>query len=217
MKIGIVSAIYVTNQRHFELAERSLQTFTDSKHEIINIGVVNKLNSEYKKLESYYHHMMDNDENCLASAWNKGIDLALKLKCDYVIVANLDVELDPNCIDNFIVGATYTQDAIMWVGRIKNEAYYGDSHPNDFSLFMINLKTINTLGAFDERFKPAYFEDQEMIARIKHKGYHYTRIDGATYLHHGQQTVKNDSEISDIVGAMWARNQELYHEIISNY
>lgn len=217
MKIGIVSAIYITNERHYELAVKSLQTFKDSRHEIINIGVVNKLNPEYEDIEQYYYHMIDNDENCLASAWNKGIDWALALECDYVIVANLDVELDPNCIDNFVVGATYTQDAIMWVGHIKNETYYGEEHPNDFSLFMLNSKTIKTIGKFDERFKPAYYEDLEFKSRIRHKGYHYTRIIGATYLHHGQQTVKNDNEIGDIVGAMWAKNEALYHEIISNY
>lgn len=216
MKVGVVTVAYITKKEHYTLALEAYKSMV-FKGELLKILVINKLNKEFVNLKTFNDIVIVNDENCLASAWNKGIELAINSGCEYVIVPNLDTVFYPECFNRLIDGSVNNPNNVMWFATISNEGYAGDSHPNDFSCFVVHKSFFETCGRFNERFKPAYFEDSEMKARIKHKGYGTKRIDNAFYLHFQGSTVKNDSDIGTTVNEAWAINQEIYNEIVSNY
>jgi GT2 family glycosyltransferase len=126
----------------------------------------------------------------LAKAWNRGIKDAVKDACDYIIVSNDDVMFAPqtieqavqwmendtnidllgftNVIDTFsdpfeIVFAEEDQVFIPHDIPSANGIYSDDM----FSLFMIRSTFFDKFGTFDENFDPAWWEDTDMLYRIK--------------------------------------------------
>lgn len=218
MKIGVVTAIYIATNKHYQLTLNSMNSITSREHELYRIGVANHVEDDYvETVSSLYDHYFLNDENCLSSAWNKGIKDAIENGCEKILVSNLDVVYNEDTIDNLIKGSELYSNSVMWFPTISYEIYENERHPNDFSSFLVNKDFLDKVGGFHEGFKPAYFEDLEMRARIDHLGFTTKRIVDSHYVHLGQQTVKSDGTIHQIVGEAWKANEELYKQIISSY
>lgn len=62
----------------------------------------------------------------------------------------------------------------------------------DYSCFAIGRKYCETIGEFDERFTPAFFEDNDSHYRIRLAGYEAAQW--APYFHYGSTTIKTDTE-----------------------
>lgn len=125
-------------------------------------------------------------------AWNYGISKAIDNNVDLAIVSNDDVVFQPGTIKRLIshreladlVTPTNIRDFPPFEGH--------DEHP-DFSCFMIKPREFATkFGWFDERFFPAYFEDNDMARRIQVGGGKMRRVGNAAILHRGSVTQNMD-------------------------
>ena len=127
----------------------------------------------------------------LAKAWNNGINKAIKDGCEFILVANDDVIFAPETIDLAVgwmsvggpvfdlLGFTNVIDTfddpfeIVFVER--DQSYIPHNIPSAnglysddmFSLFMIRANFFEKFGTFDENFDPAWWEDTDMLYRIK--------------------------------------------------
>lgn len=101
---------------------------------------------------------------------------------DYIIIANDDIQVDPYTIEKIVDAADSNPRDILFTGD-------GESG-NAFSLFLLTQRGYNLIGAFDEKFSPAYFEDNDYARRMFLKGYYIVPVKGATYRHEGSSTLK---------------------------
>jgi len=216
MRIGILTVIYIKNDKQLNLAIESLESLK-SEHELYQLGVVNFCSPDYlDKLKPYYDDVIYNDENCLARAWNVGIKHLFNLDCDYVIVPNLDIHARQDTIDVLVEDTKH--EGIMWVGTdVESIVSHGggvayDLTNNSFSFYMIDRNLLNKVGEFDERYKPAYFEDWDMIMRIQHEGYKIVRSKGAVYLHYEGACKRLDEGMAHLVNVSYSRNREIYEK-----
>jgi len=115
----------------------------------------------------------------VAASWNMFHN---ELQFDHVIIANDDIEVDTYTIERMVAAAETNPNQILFSGD--------GSSGNAFSLFLLTKRGYNLIGAFDEQFYPAYFEDNDYNRRMFLKGYHIQFVLGATYKHEGSSTLK---------------------------
>lgn len=116
--------------------------------------------------------------NNVARTWNLFHET---LNNDYIIIANDDIQVEPYTIEKLVTAADTNPDRIFFAG----DGYSG----NAFSLFLLTHHGFNTIGRFDEKFDPAYFEDNDYARRMLLKAYGITFVSGATYQHVGSSTI----------------------------
>ena len=219
MKIIIGIPVYLSDELLLDFTQQTINSIHRSKmdHEY-EIVVVNnycspRLLNDLANLTGDY---ILNETNCLASAWNKIIERGIHSKADYIIIPNNDLLFHPDCITNLVNFAESHPEFIMWTAsehsnmRTINDVVPGDSfddHPH-FSCFMVSPKSIKFLmdkelgtkepfpGRFDENFKPAYFEDQDMHNRILRAGFKAGKTASALFYHFGSRTIKIDEELN---------------------
>lgn len=230
MKIGIVTVPYITVQRHFDLAVETLESFK-SQHELVNIGIVNHIEEQFKPLLDIYDYYELNQENCLSSAWNKGIQKAREVGCAMVFLPNLDIVLHPKALDMLVelgLGHRNT-NCILWTGTViqskeeLNSPFTLDKSyitSPQFSCFMIFSDFIETLaskdvdvkwsGRFCELFKPAYYEDNDMHRRINLAGFEARSYISPKFYHYESQTIKSDRTILEGHSARFSKVQQTY-------
>jgi hypothetical protein len=118
----------------------------------------NSPNSELKKLHLedrgarvHYH-----PENIgVGRAWN----LALRESPDYTIILSSSIRFDTG-FGNFLDGAFARANDF---GLLTWECWH---------LLFLGKRTIDTIGFIDENFYPAYYEDNDMLYRLKLAGIH---------------------------------------------
>jgi GT2 family glycosyltransferase len=120
----------------------------------------------------------------VAKSWNTFHD---SIGDDYIIIANDDVQVETYTIERMITAAEENPNDILFCGD--------GSSGNAFSLFMLTFAGYNIIGRFDERFYPAYFEDNDYARRMLLKGYKIHFVSGATYLHVGSSTMKKYTQL----------------------
>ena len=118
-------------------------------------------------------------KNNLSHAWNTTFQ---NIAEDYIINANDDIQVEPYTIERMVYAAETNPKQILFAGD--------GTSGNAFSLFLLTQKGYNTIGKFDERFDPAYFEDNDYARRSLIKGYSIQSVIGATYQHVGSSTLK---------------------------
>lgn len=114
----------------------------------------------------------------VAGCWNA----FMRLGKNYTIIANDDIEVHHNTIADLIRASIMQPDQIFFAGS-------GHSG-NAFSLFLLTQDGYNKVGPFDERFYPAYYEDNDYARRMKLLGYGIITVDSATYNHTASSTLK---------------------------
>jgi GT2 family glycosyltransferase len=220
---AILTVAYLTSKEHKNMAIKSYETMPD---DIQRLAIVNN-NDAKLALMDYNDGYIENDENCLAKAWNTGLELLFKTY-DYVLVSNLDVmftgNLDVKLREGFdqmarhegedvtgIIAATYTKDVMSMHTPLISTSYIPVKHGDgSFSCYMISKKMFEDVGYFDENFKPAYFEDDDYLERAKAQGYMPMRREDASFWHYGQGTVQNDKELSKEYATFMQKNLEYY-------
>jgi len=156
-------------------------------------------------LDNFAYHVFESRVS-LAEAWNFGLStLFYSCNCTHVLVINNDVELPVD-----IAYTLFKQDRPFVSGVSVNDypdlsfLQSPDPHKNydeklptrphpDFSCFMIESDVFSTVGEFDARFTPAYYEDNDYHIRLAKAGYEAVCVD-AKFLHHGAQTIKMSEE-----------------------
>src|SRR5262245_14108996 len=94
----------------------------------------------------------------VAKAWN---DAARRTDYDHLIISNDDVVFAPDTIETLLIAAESRPDAGI-VYAIPGAA---------FSLFYLRRACYLNVGAFDERFAVAYFEDNDYSWRMSRIGW----------------------------------------------
>ncbi|NIV53580.1 MAG: glycosyltransferase [Gammaproteobacteria bacterium] len=148
----------------------------------------------------------------LAGKWNAGIRKAWEAGCDCVLVTNNDVLFHPETIDRLVeriqdddvvlvsahnIEGIFTESGIPPEFIISGEWELeddigGEAECPDFSCFMLSRECWDIVGDFDERYEPAFFEDNDYHERILRKGLKALNIPSAPYYHYGSITVDQD-------------------------
>ena len=217
MKISIVIPIYHSSDVLFDFTRQTLESIKSENHELNIILVVNYSTPElYPTQDKFNLHesiksvvVVDNPKgNQVPSAWNLGIKIGLEAGADYVAVLNNDLVLHHKCIDNLMVFADMHPEFILWsasewidirtLDGIKEADITWDfsEHPH-FSFFMVNQKTIDTVGWIDENLHLAYFEDADFHTRILLSGNKAGKTEAAKFYHYGSRTIKVDESLYD--------------------
>ena len=120
-------------------------------------------------------YVIDNYEinRGVAAAWNEGLRSAMN--CEYAFIVNDDVTMYRDSMSKMI-GDMQLHNADL-VSAIGGDGLTGGFHEivdngsPDFSCFVVKPKQfVEKFGFFDEKFYPAYFEDNDMRYRIKLAG-----------------------------------------------
>ncbi len=214
MRIAVVVPVYHTNELHAEFTKQTLESISTQEHILSTYVIVNYSTSELLPDPSKFNqdlHMkvIPNPKgNCVSAAWNLGIKTALAEGNKYVIVTNNDIVWHHKGIDNLVQFAVDHPEFILWtgaewidvrtIGGVK-EGDVGtsfDEHPH-FSCFMVEQRTIDTVGWFDEHLQVAYFEDSDYHTRILLSGNKAGKTASALFYHYGSRTIHVDDELFD--------------------
>jgi len=187
-------------------------------------GTKEFFNSGNKRLLIDYFYFKEN-KGCSAS-WNFGIKKAIReFDSKYFFIPNNDILLNPETIDVLleeikqkdVVLATATNMA----GKTSSPEEFSGllppvkrqiSEAPEFSCFMLNLEAIEKVGYFDEKFYPAYFEDNDYHYRIKLAGLKAIKTNQALYFHFGSRTIKSSEDIRRQSNLGYTLNREYYRE-----
>jgi GT2 family glycosyltransferase len=173
-----------------------------TSHALDLIAIVNGLHGNDTAaawIKKNFNQVEDNDVNILARAWNKGIRLAFERGADYCLVINLDLLFHPKFLDNLIAFAQSHPEAIAWSGMLGTEKDVLQAVPVgtevfpvvSFCAFLIDRRLLEAVGPFDEQFSPAYFEDSDMVYRIKLRGLKLLTTASALFHHFESVTLQS--------------------------
>lgn len=199
-RIAVVTVPFFRSAIHINLAENTLTSILacNTVHELDLIAIINGAKeSERDQLRKIFNYVEDNDRNCLARAWNKGITLGLERGADFVLVINLDMIFHSAYIDNLVAYAIRRPEGVLWSGHpwqevstLESATLEGESEffPH-YNAFLVNDRLFNLVGKFDEQFEPAYLEDMDMAYRLKLAGLYNGSTHSARFYHINRGTI----------------------------
>jgi len=195
---------------------------------LINNGSTDGTKEYFNSLRGSFNTIIFNfKENIgVSGAWNFGIYHAIhKLDCSYFLVVNNDIIIHPEAVKIMmqtlkppeVVMATATNvsgkipiaEDILKIPLPEKEEL---TECPDFSCFMVKKETIDKVGWFDEKFYPAYFEDNDYHYRIKLAGLLAYKNSRALYYHFGSRTIKESEEVKTKCNIGYSVNREYYKE-----
>jgi hypothetical protein len=161
---------------------------------------------------------------CLAKAWNYGLRrLTVDEGFDVVVVCNDDIVLAPDTGQNLADALLYKQwaderpdhDREILLVSGYNISHVGvpptdppthgrDDLPQfqprwgtgpDYSCWAATRKLLDVIGPFDEKFVPAWFEDNDSHYRIYGSG--FQALSFSPYFHYASQTVNGGGAVSE--------------------
>lgn len=120
----------------------------------------------------------------VSGSWNIIMDYADKVKATHVLMLNDDIYLGKN------------ETEILYMIKHAPDCNFFNSLMN-WSAWILSVKAYKTIGAFDENFFPAYFEDNDYCYRMRLCG--IDRIN-TSYLnpliYRNSQTILKDSSLN---------------------
>ena len=158
------------------------------------------LNDEINKLfrdkESSLHFHCEN--RGLSKSWNDGIIESAKSENDITIVINDDVEFLENGFDDWVefILAHRNHGLIFLMGEEPQDDGTVVVRSQDFACFSFGIQASKLVGAFDENFSPAYYEDVDYIVRASLVGISIYTDERVLCRHKRSSTQKNNIEIS---------------------
>ena len=182
--------------------------------------------------------IIENQSNIgCASSWNQGIVRAKSdFNVEYVAILNNDILLHPDCLDNMIKvieenqiplvsGFDVCKECVTPLDVLKlpipNNLFVVDAP--QFSCYTVSVKLLEKLrdldhrheeyfGLFDQKFYPAYFEDNDFHYRIKLAKMRCVCTNSALYYHYGSRTVKEHEEVGNVNKHYFLQNKQRYAE-----
>jgi hypothetical protein len=155
-----------------------------------------------------------NLERSVAGCWNSGISRAIADGADYILIYANDVMLEPNTVDTLIEFGMQHPEIVLWSafnvrGRVNFPVgEYGPSA--DFCCFMLRPATFVKHGTFDEKYRPAYFEDNDYYARIILGDEHCGHVYSAKVDHLMSMTIKSDPDAAQHCRNWFSINQQRF-------
>jgi GT2 family glycosyltransferase len=111
----------------------------------------------------------------VAASWNLFMQ---KIDADYVLLVNDDVHVDYYALERFIAHIDNSEHSFFTAANMGGNAY---------SFLLIKQQAYKQLGPFDERFYPAYFEDNDYERRRLLAGYYLEAVPDVI-VHHAQSS-----------------------------
>jgi GT2 family glycosyltransferase len=195
---------------------------------LINNGSSDGTEDYFNFLKSNFqtHIFNFNDNKGVSGAWNFGIYHAIhKLNCRYFLVCNNDSILHPQAIEillktieapNVVMAtATDVSGRIPVALDILKEKICVESFLTecpDFSCFMLKKETIDKIGWFDEKFYPAYFEDNDYHYRINMAGLKAYKSNQALFFHFGSRTMQSSGYVKAVCNENFWKNNDYFIE-----
>jgi GT2 family glycosyltransferase len=97
-------------------------------------------------------------------AWNLLAKKYLEAPEDRLLICGDDLSLGADCIDQLLKTMTETDADFVFPDPARSKMH------QMFSCFMVRSSLFEKVGYFDERFWPAYFEDNDFHRRMKFAG-----------------------------------------------
>lgn len=200
IKLAVVMPV-INCVEHSKKAFESFQTSYSFHWIIIDNGSTDGTNDWIMSLGENVTYIKSEKNLGVAASWNLGISKAFELGYDPVLVINNDIVFDLDTVDNLLewygletdgkaefVTVTNVGDRVSTLKKYTRKAACVDS-PN-FIGFLINQRTVNRIGYFDEGFKVAYFEDDDYKVRLEREGIRAVAALDAPVAHFGSAALK---------------------------
>jgi GT2 family glycosyltransferase len=131
------------------------------------------------------------------------LNLAFALYDDYLICSNDDLTVRPQAL-RALVEAAERQPA--------DALFYGSHNGEDmWSLFLLRKQAFLETGGFDPAIWPLYYDDIDMLYRLKLLGYTPVTVREAVYDHVHNGTIKVfDAKRKDLHDRQFYRNEAFY-------
>jgi uncharacterized protein (DUF736 family) len=214
-KVALVAPIYHANELHYDFTRQTIESIQPTKEYFDDVRIFTLVNFSLPQFlpsvslsAKVPMDVIDNPKgNHVGASWNFGIKSAFQQGYEYVIVCNNDIIFHEKAIFNLVKFAKEHKEFLLWTAteweslrtiRSVSEDQIGtafNEHPH-FSCFMVNPKTIETIGWFDENLKMAYHEDGDYHYRIILSGNKSAQTETARFYHYGSRTIKVDEAIA---------------------
>lgn len=227
-KVQIVIPCINLWNKYTKACLESIKTKYDYRILLIDNNSTDETETEAGKLVSnIFAHKRNTQCWSCSKSWNFGIQDGFDRGFDYIIVLNNDIILHPEAIDKMIERFEQAEENLAmitcldireesnppetflkWGADEKAEANESE-HPN-FSAFMINRKTWDKIGGFDEGFAPCYFEDNDYHHRIKLADMKAICLPTAMFYHYGSRTQNEALDKPICPGSAFEANRGYY-------
>lgn len=115
-----------------------------------------------------------------AASWNMFMGMAPNDDSEYMtLISNDDVTMEQDTIKTIWDAYIAHPEVVLFHGTGKN----------GYSLFATRKSAWSAVGGFDEKFYPAYYEDNDYSRAIVSRGYLFHCMDTLTYGHVGSATL----------------------------
>ena len=207
MNFAILTVMYNDTKEGYETNMRAFDYFPKEAEQVCII------NKSFETPDIDNVRFIKNDENCLARAWNIGLKEIFK-KYDFVVVSGLDSMAPPLHLIQQLVdlnknNPTYGFTAGVALG-VQINRYSVEHGDGSFSFYCISKECFEKVGDFDERYKPAYFEDNDYLERMWKAGYKPQKDNFVVYHHMFQGTVKQSPELQKQYAEFMNRNLAIF-------
>lgn len=187
-------------------------------------GLVSLINSLYSKtkIHDIYIHNNITENSGVAHAWNEGIKLGLEKGYEFFLILSDDIILLQE-IDNLIEEFKKLEKSENYLILSGRRIIDGMTNINtqegatkmtgcDYACFTFSNKLIDKVGYFDEKFYPAYFEDNDMDYRIKLAGFTSGGSPTLKFVTRGSVTLEilGDTEKGKQIKNGFIKNKEYY-------
>lgn len=197
-------AIGIPTLNRFDLLKPALlyyeKDFPNTKIFILDNGK-QEITSDAEIMRNKNIRVLESEKNRgVAASWNVLCDEIFKSH-DFALILNDDDYLGADeGVVNAIVAFALSEE---YKGRFYCPITHGRP---DFDSFLISKEIFEKVGRFDEKFYPAYYEDDDYIVRLHHAG---VVIQNVTLLH--PILNRNTSSIGSIIGCnQLVENNRLY-------
>lgn len=173
-------------------------------------GLENDIRSCFSDCDASVNWLLEN--RGLAKSWNQGIMACVREQCDPILIINDDVCFKMGAFDSWVRFLDESQD--HGIGFV-----YGDepqenggiiTRSQNFSCFSLGRRAIEVVGAFDEAFVPAYFEDFDYFARVLEAGVRVVYCEESLIIHERSQTLKSSEKLRKELPEFFNRSREYF-------
>ena len=198
MRIAIVVAAYISSYvgdlidsaLYDDVHDVELWVYTHSKHEPMTSMIEERLDGNPIRYFPY------KTNRGLALSWNDGMFGAYDNGADLVIISNDDIIFSRGDIDKMAKKARACPRNYMISAAGWHDYCHEDRPSQGYSCFAVNPIALEKIGAFDQNFYPAYFEDLDHHRRATMLGLVEENCPDTQVMHGGSQAITMDKELS---------------------
>jgi GT2 family glycosyltransferase len=180
---------------------------------------------EFEKRENI-KYIRFNENIGVSAAWNYGITIAqIEYKSEMYLICNNDTLVYKGTIEklnheiqnqayDMLTGTNISGHVDQFTNQkpVRIETAKEITENPDFSFFIIKKSTYEKVGKFDERYYPAYFEDNDYHYRMRLLGLKAYKLRDAPFFHYGSRTIKSSEIMQEKSNAGYVVNRQYYIE-----